>query len=66
MADLFWCEALRADGRISPGPKVVAAFHDRPIAQMLGHLTIIGLEVARLGNFRESKLTGKRRVSGEP
>ncbi len=40
--------------------KVVTAFHDEHLAQMLGYLAITGLELALLLNFRYSKLQIKR------
>ena len=43
--------------------KVVTAFHDTHVAQMIGYLNITGLEVALLLNFKESKLDWKRVVS---
>jgi GxxExxY protein len=46
-------------------PKVVTAFNDTHIAQMLGYLNITGLEVALLLNFREAKLGWKRVVRGD-
>jgi GxxExxY protein len=41
-------------------PKVVTAFNDSHVAQMLGYLNITGLKVALLLNFKESRLTWKR------
>ena len=55
---------LIVDGKVLVDPKVVTAFTDTHMAQMLGYLNITGLEVALLLNFRESKLTWKRVVSG--
>lgn len=57
---------LIVDGRVIVDPKVVTAFNDTHIAQMLGYLNITGLEVALLVNFKEAKLTWKRVVSGVP
>jgi len=57
---------LIVDGRVIADTKVVTAFNDTHIAQMLGYLNITGLEVALLVNFKEAKLTWKRVVSGEP
>ena len=51
---------LIADGMVIVDPKVVSAFNDTHIAQMLGYLNITGLEVALLLNFKEAKLTWKR------
>lgn len=44
------------DGKVIADPKVVSAFNDTHIAQMLGYLTITDLEVALLLNFKEPKL----------
>ena len=52
------------DGKVLVDPKVVTAFNDTHLAQMLGYLNITGLEVALLLNFREAKLKWKRVVSG--
>jgi len=57
---------LIVDGKVIADPKVVSAFNDTHIAQMLGYLNITGLEVALLLNFKESKLTWKRVVRGTP
>lgn len=57
---------LIVDGKVIADPKVVSAFNDTHIAQMLGYLNITGLEVALLLNFRESKLAWKRVVRGTP
>ncbi len=56
---------LIVDGRVIADPKVVAAFNDTHIAQMLGYLNITGLEVALLLNFREARLGWKRVVRGD-
>ena len=45
--------------------KVVTAFNDTHIAQMIGYLNITGLEVGLLLNFKESKL-GVKRLSEDP
>ena len=55
---------LIVDGKVIVDPKVVTAFNDTHIAQMLGYLNITGLEVALLLNFREAKLNWKRVVRG--
>jgi len=47
-------------------PKVVTAFTDTHVAQMLGYLNITGLEVALLVSFKESTLAWKRIVHGRP
>lgn len=55
---------LIVDGKVIVDPKVVSAFNDTHIAQMLGYLNITGLEVALLLNFRDAKLAWKRVVRG--
>jgi GxxExxY protein len=55
---------LIVDGKVIADPKVVSAFNDTYIAQMLGYLNITGLEVALLLNFKEATLTWKRVVRG--
>jgi GxxExxY protein len=55
---------LIVDGEVIADPKVVSAFNDTHIAQMLGYLNITGLEVALLLNFKETTLTWKRVVRG--
>src|SRR6266536_4457604 len=50
------------DGLVVVDPKVVTAFNDTHVAQMLGYLNITGLEVALLLNFKEAKLQWKRIV----
>jgi GxxExxY protein len=57
---------LIVDGLVIADPKVVTAFTDSHIAQMLGYLNITGLEVAILLNFKEAKLDWKRVVAGPP
>ena len=54
---------LIVDGKVIADPKVVTAFNDSHIAQMLGYLNITGLEVALLVNFKEARLTWKRVVN---
>ncbi len=51
---------LIVDDKVIVDPKVVTAFNDTHIAQMLGYLNITGMEVALLLNFKESKLIWKR------
>ncbi len=53
---------LIVDGRLIVDPKVVAAFNDNHIAQMLGYLNITGLKTALLLNFKYARL-GIKRVS---
>jgi GxxExxY protein len=43
-------------------PKVVTAFNETHIAQMIGYLAITGLQLALLLSFKESKLQWKRAV----
>jgi GxxExxY protein len=54
------------DGKVIADSKVVTAFNDTHVAQMLGYLNIMGLEVALLLNFRESKPEWQRVVRGKP
>ena len=54
---------LIVDGKVIADPKVVTAFNDTHIAQMLGYLNITGLEVALLLNFKNTKLDWKRVVN---
>ena len=56
---------LIVDGKVIVDPKVVTAFNDTHIAQMLGYLNITGLEVALLLNFKEAKLAWKQVVRGD-
>ena len=53
---------LLVDGRIIVDAKVVSAFNDEHVAQMLGYLAITGLELALLVNFRRQRLGWKRVV----
>ena len=52
------------NGTVIVDPKVVSAFNESHLAQMLGYLNITGLEVALLLNFKEAKLAWKRVVRG--
>lgn len=54
---------LIVDGKVIADPKVVTAFNDTHVAQMLGYLNITGLRVALLLNFKEAKLDWKRVVN---
>jgi len=54
---------LIVDDKVIADPKVVTAFNDTHVAQMLGYLNITGLDVALLLNFKESKLDWKRVVN---
>lgn len=53
---------LIVDQKVIVDPKVVTAFNETHIAQMLGYLNITGLEVAILLNFKNAKLDWKRVV----
>jgi GxxExxY protein len=55
---------LVVDGKVVADPKVVSAFNDTHVAQILGYLNITGLEVALLLNFKEATLTWKPVVRG--
>jgi GxxExxY protein len=57
---------LIADGKVIVDPKVVSAFNDTHLAQMLGYLNIPGLDLALLLNFKEATLAWKRVVRGKP
>ena len=50
------------DERIVVDPKVVSAFNENHLAQMIGYLAKTGLEVALLLNFKYTKLGWKRVV----
>ena len=53
---------ILADEKVIVDPKVVVAFVDDHVAQMLGYLAINGLELALLLNFKFAKLQWKRIV----
>ena len=53
---------LIADGKVIVDPKVVAAFNEAHVAQMVGYLAITGLELALLLNFKSARLEWKRVV----
>jgi GxxExxY protein len=53
---------LIVDSSIIVDPKVVTAFTETHIAQMLGYLNITGLELALLLNFKNARLDWKRVV----
>ncbi|MFL6514524.1 MAG: GxxExxY protein [Chthoniobacterales bacterium] len=57
---------LIVDHSIIVDPKVVTAFNDSHIAQMLGYLNITGLELALLLNFKKARLDWKRVVRQNP
>ena len=54
---------LIVDGKVAVDPKVITAFNETHIAQMLGYLNITGLQVALLLNFKNAKLEWKRVVN---
>ena len=54
---------LIVDSKVIVDPKVVSAFNDTHIAQMLGYLNITGLNVAILLNFKNAKLEWNRVVN---
>ena len=54
---------LLVDGKVVVDPKVVTAFNDTHVAQMLGYLNITGLDVALLLNFKNAKLEWRRVVN---
>jgi GxxExxY protein len=51
---------LIVDGKIIVDPKCVTDFNDTHYAQMIGYLSITGLRLALLFNFKESRLRWKR------
>jgi GxxExxY protein len=53
---------LIVDGSVIVDAKVVSAFTDTHIAQMIGYLNITGLELALLLNFKNARLDWKRVV----
>ena len=53
---------LIVDDAVITDPKVVTAFSESHIAQMIGYLAITGLQLALLLNFKEAKLEWKRVV----
>ncbi|MGA2030861.1 MAG: GxxExxY protein [Thermoguttaceae bacterium] len=53
---------LVVDGLVIADPKVVTAFNDSHIAQMIGCLAISGLQLALLLNFKNARLQWKRIV----
>jgi GxxExxY protein len=53
---------LIVDENVIVDPKVVAAFNDAHIAQMVGHLAITGFGLAILLNFKSARLEWKRVV----
>jgi GxxExxY protein len=62
---------LIVDNTIIVDPKVIAAFNEAHIAQMIGYLTISGLELGLSLNFKSARLEWKhvvqqRRKESEP
>ena len=53
---------LIVDALVIVDPKVVSAFNDNHLAQMLGYLNITNLDLALLLNFKNAKLEWKRIV----
>jgi GxxExxY protein len=53
---------LIVDDLVIADPKVVSAFHDSHMAQMIGYLSITGLKLALLLNFKNARLEWKRIV----
>src|SRR5215216_4023525 len=53
---------LIVDERVIVDAKVVTAFNDAPVAQMIGYLAITNLQLALLLNFKAAKLEWKRIV----
>lgn len=53
------------DGLVIADPKVVEAFNDTHIRQMIGYLAITKLKLALLLNFKHAKLQWKRVVREE-
>ena len=54
---------LIVDARVIVEPKVVSAFNETHLAQMLGYLNITNLQVGLLLTFKEAKLGWKRMVN---
>ena len=53
---------LIVDNAVIIDPKVVRAFDDTHVAQMIGYLNITGVELALLLNFKNARLNWKRVV----
>jgi len=51
---------LILDNAVIVDPKVVACFSETHVAQMIGYLNIIGLDLAILTNFKNARLEWKR------
>jgi GxxExxY protein len=54
------------DGLVIADPKVVEAFSDTHVRQMIGYLAITKLKLALLLNFKHAKLQWKRVVRENP
>jgi GxxExxY protein len=65
---VFYCQELIGnlvpdlivDDAVIVDPKVVTCFTDAHVAQMIGYLSITGLDLALLLNFKNSRLERKR------
>jgi GxxExxY protein len=57
---------LIVDNSVIVDPKVVTAFSETHVAQMLGYLNITGLELALLLNFKNARLDWKRVIRQKP
>src|SRR3954452_8304183 len=57
---------LIVDSSIIVNPKVVSAFNEAHVAQMIGYLNITGLELALLVNFKNARLDWKRVIKQSP
>ena len=54
---------LIVGGKVIVDPKVVTAFNESHVAQMIGYLNITGLDLAILLSFKEARLAWKRVVN---
>jgi GxxExxY protein len=57
---------LIVDSSVIVDPKVVSAFNETHVAQMIGYLNITGIELALLLNFKNARLNWKRVVRQAP
>jgi GxxExxY protein len=53
---------LIVDDLVIADPKVLTSFYEKQTAQMIGYLSITGLQLAILLNFKDAKLGWKRIV----
>jgi GxxExxY protein len=53
---------LLVDGKVVVDAKVVTAFNESHVAQMIGYLAITGMDLGLLINFKNAKLEWKRVV----